>query len=107
MDVQRLAELGRARLQTAVAALHLAGVEVLQDTEGEQRERGGRLVGGVWGWGEEIQPEGVGGVKGLQHTYMAVMASFWKVTKAMPSGLVWTFSFSFRYSSFSLASRLV
>lgn len=39
--------------------------------------------------------------------YMAVMASFWKVTKAMPRGLVWTFSFSFLYSSFSFASILV
>lgn len=43
----------------------------------------------------------------VETAHTAVMDSFWKVTKAMPSGLVWTFSFSFLYSSFSLASVLV
>lgn len=33
MDVQNLAELGRARLLAAPAALDLARVEVLQDSE--------------------------------------------------------------------------
>lgn len=51
MDVQRLAELGRARLQAAVAALHLAGVKVLQDSEGERE--GERAVGGCCGHSQE------------------------------------------------------
>lgn len=102
MNVQRFAELRRARLQTAVAALHLAGVKVLQDAEVKETGSTGRLVGGV----QRGHSQEGGGLK-RPLTYMAVMASFWKVTKAIPSGLVWTFSFSLRYSSFSLASRLV
>lgn len=40
-------------------------------------------------------------------THMAVIASFWKVTNAIPNGFLLTFSFSFLYSSFSFASSFV
>lgn len=39
--------------------------------------------------------------------HMAVMVSLWKVTKAMPRGFSFTFSFSRLYSSFSFCSSFV
>lgn len=97
MHVKNLADRGGARLLATPTALHLTGVEVLQDAE-KKGAGSGLGAGSRQGTTEEAGPGA---------THMAVMASFWKVTKAMPRGLLWTFSFSFLYSSFSFTSLLV
>lgn len=111
IDVKTLAELRRTWLLVTHTALTLTRVKVLQDSterkftllinisilDVDKFIRPGCLKDG---WGETT----------LTHatvTHIAVMASFWKVTKAMPRGLVLTFSFSFRYSSLSFASSFV
>lgn len=114
MHMKNLTQLRRPRLLSTPAPLNLTCIKVLQNTvkkqqaestvggganESKLRERLQTVGGTSWCSG--------GGRFCLFRTYMAVMASFWKVTKAMPRGLVWTFSFSFLYSSFSLTSLLV
>lgn len=108
--MKNLAQLRRARLLAAPAPLDLTRIKVLQNTGNEkgwsQTWKAGptsqsrqNVFRQLW---EELEVEVEAG-----STYMAVVASFWKVTKAMPRGLVWTFSFSFLYSSFSFTSLLV
>lgn len=82
-DVQGLAAGRGAGLPAARAALALTHVEVLQDAGGGGHSyRGPRAPAG---------PSGLGRAGG---SHMAVMVSLWKVTKAMPSGFSFTFSFS-------------
>lgn len=82
-DVQGLAAGRGAGLPAARAALALTHVEVLQDAGG-----------GGHGYQGPRAPAGPSGLGRAGGSHMAVMVSLWKVTKAMPSGFSFTFSFS-------------